>query len=122
MLPLFVIHCRKLDFSATVLPTLFLNFCQRAMTDTGSDWSYIDGHDTDGFFCIIEHNHHYIFWRMDLKLVTPENFMTMMRSTVKSNDEPVPFPGFSLCFLDLMDGNQVLKMVKQHWYSCIAFL
>lgn len=52
------------------------------------------------FVLTIMYNAFALFWKMDIKLVTPNKFMCTLKEAAPDSS----FPGFSLCFFDLTDG------------------
>jgi hypothetical protein len=94
---------KKLDFSGRTLPSVFLHFCQRALASVNPVAVKTDVHRTDDSFCVVQQNVYAIFWKVDMKVVTPDMFMCML----KCNAKDIVFPGFSLGYLDLTDGRKV---------------
>lgn len=95
---------KKLDFSGKILPPMFLKFCQRALAESHDISLCNNEEQTNDSFFVHHDGHLAIFWKMSIKSVTPDKFMEMLKS-VSSNS--LSFPGFSLAFFDLTDGQEV---------------
>ena len=93
---------KKLDFAGKTLPPTFMKFCQRAATSVAAcaDESLIqEDKEQDNIFTIHHEDCVAIFWKEEIKQVTPEKFMLMLKM-IKPN-ESHSFPGFSLSIFDI---------------------
>ena len=97
---------KKLDYSGKTLPGMFLKFCQRVLAENQEKTSHTpcaDELQTDDSFFVNHLGYWAIFWKMNIKLVTPDKFMSML----KSASDSLSFPGFSLGIFDMTNGKMV---------------
>lgn len=99
---------KKLDFSGKSLPSAFLSFCQRVLSEKEStdDAEVIN----DDIFSVNHENALAVFWKVDVKTVTPEKLMATLKLAMPSNS--ISFSGFALSFFDLTNGKIVCMHAK----------
>lgn len=104
---------KKLDFSGKSLPSTFLTFCQRVLAENeNAENSEVVTKEQDNVFYTKKETCHAMFWKVDIKLVTPEKFMVMLKSAVPADS--FSFTGFTLSFFDLTTCEQKVSVAMHN--------